>query len=122
MRTGPGASHASSASVAAGRSTSAAYSETRSTSICSSSVGVRSKTPVRGAGGTRVPGRAADPARANVRLAVVTERKPVRVTVKTACSACLRSPTRSRRSLWASRLRPATTSPMGSRDSEVGTP
>ena len=47
--TSAGAAQATSASAAAGRSTSAASSVTTSTSICSSSVGVRSKTPRGGA-------------------------------------------------------------------------
>ena len=103
-----GASQAASASAAAGRTTSAANSVTTSTSICSSSVGVRSKTPWGLAGATRTPGFAGDPDLANVRLAAVIVLKPLRVTVKTTCSAGLRSPTRSSRSLCASRLRPAT--------------
>ena len=103
-----GASQVSLASAAAGRTTSAANSVTTSTSICSSSVGVRSKTPFGWAVAARTPGLPFLPALANVRLALVIVLNPPRVTVKTACSAGLRSLTLSIRSLWASLLRPAT--------------
>ncbi len=53
-----GAVQVSLASAAAGRTTSAANSVTTSTSICSSSVGVRSKVPVAAGGGHPDPGRA----------------------------------------------------------------
>ena len=62
------------------------------------------------------------PAFANVRLALVMVLNPLRVTEKTTCSVCLRSPILSMRSLWASRLRPATRIPMGSRLALLGTP
>ena len=117
FRTVSGAAQASSASAAAGLSTSSASSVTTSTSSCSSSVGVRSKAPVPLAGLGRVPARPDFPARANWRLAAVAVRKPVRVTVNTAVSACLRRPIRSRTSLRASRLSAATAYPIGSRDS-----
>jgi hypothetical protein len=57
------------------------------------------------------------PRRLKVRLADVSVRKPPRVTVKTACSVCLRSPIRSMRSLRATRPRAATAKPIGSRNS-----
>ena len=63
-----------------------------------------------------------EPARENVRLARVIVLNPPRVTVKTACSACLRSPSRSSRSVWARRLSPATRWPIGSRLSLDATP
>ncbi len=103
-----GAAHSSSASAAAGRTTSVANSVTTSTSSCSSSVGVRSNWPLAFVDGARTPSLPREPARAKVRLAVVRVLNPLRVTVNTACSACLRSPSRSSRSVWASRLRPAT--------------
>ena len=57
-----GARHASLASAAAGRTISAANSVTTSTSICSSSPGVRSKSPAFLPGGTRcAPRRASRP-------------------------------------------------------------
>ena len=52
---------------------------TTSTSICSSSVGVRSKTPLRLAAAGRGAGLDLRPALAKVRLAVVTVLKPLRV-------------------------------------------
>jgi hypothetical protein len=108
LSTASGASHASSASAAAGRTISSANSVTTSTSICSSSVGVRSNTPFGRAMGTRTPFCPRLPARENVRPALVTVLKPLRVTLNTTCSAGFRSRTLSIRSLWASRLRPAT--------------
>ena len=103
-----GAAHSASAAAAAGRTTSVANSVTTSTSSCSSSVGVRSNWPLAFVAGGRTPSLPREPAREKVRPALVMVLNPLRVTVKTACSACLRSPSRSRRSVWASRLRPAT--------------
>ena len=120
--TASGAAQASSASAAAGRTTSAANPATRSTSCCSSSVGFRSKTPWAVAAGARTPGTPGAPRLVNARLAVVSVRKPLRVTTWTARSAGPRSPTRSSSSLWASRLRPATSTPIGSRDSAAARP
>ncbi len=114
LRTSSGATQVSLASAAAGRTTSAAYSFTTSTSICSSSLGVRSKSPLPCAAGTRWP-LVALPARANARLAVPTVRNPALVTRKTVCSLVLRRPRRSIRSLWANRFRAATARPIGSR-------
>ena len=75
-RTSGGVAQAVSASAAAGRTTSVASSVTTSTSICSSSVGVRSKTPLAGAAPGRVPALPRLPAVAKARPAVVAVRKP----------------------------------------------
>ena len=117
-----GAAHAASASAAAGRTTSSANSLTTSTSICSSSVGVRSKTPLDEAAATRTPGLPFLPALAKVRLALVMVLNPLRVTENTTCSVCLRSPILSMRSLWASLLSAGDGIPMGSRLALLGTP
>jgi hypothetical protein len=102
------------ASAAAGRTTSAANSVTTSTSICSSSLGVRSNRPFAWAAGTRLPAEAL-PARANARPAAPAVLKPALVTRYTVCSLVLRSPSRSIRSLWANLFNAATASPIGSR-------
>ncbi len=75
LRTSSGASQVSLASLAAGRTTSAANSVTTSRIICSSSDGVRSNCPVLLAAGTRLP-RVALPARANWRPTVPAVRNP----------------------------------------------
>ena len=121
FRTASGAAVASFASAAAGRTTSAANSVTTSTSICSSSVGVRSNLPVLAAAGTRAPAFFL-PARANCRLTAPTVRKPVRVASKTTRSVGLRSPNRSRALVWASLLRRETAYPMGSAFSREASP
>ncbi len=118
-----GAAQSASAPAAAGRTISVASSVTTSTSICSSSVGVRSKTPVDAA----LAGRSAvpvprPPARANVRPAAVATRNPLRVVRNTARSVCLRNPIRSISSLCASRFTAATASPIGSRVSRDDSP
>ncbi len=74
-----GAVQVSLASLAAGRTISSANSPTTSASICSSSPGVRSKSPVFFAEGTRLP-RVARPARAKVRPTLLAVRNPALVT------------------------------------------
>ena len=93
---------------------SAAYSFTTSTSICSSSVGVRSKSPAPAAAGTLVGVPRLRPARANCRLTAPSVRNPVRVASNTTRSVGLRSPNRSSAPVRASRLRTATARPIGS--------
>ncbi len=106
--TSGGVAQAVSASAAAGRTMSVASWVTTSTSICSSSVGVRSKTPLVGVAPGRVPALPRLPALAKARPAMVAVRKPPRVSVNTARSVCLRMPRRSRSSLWASLFMAAT--------------
>ena len=79
LRRSTGAAHSSLASAAAGRTTSAANSATTSAIICSSSPGVRSKSPVFVLAGTRLP-RVALPARLKVRPTAPAVRKPALVT------------------------------------------
>ena len=122
LRTSSGAEHVSLALAAAGRSISSAYSDTTSTSICSSSPGVRSKSPVGGAVATLTPAAPRFPSFLNARLAAVATLKPLLVVVKTTCSLCLRSPSRSISSLDASWFSAATAYPMGSRDSLLDKP
>ena len=95
-----GVVRSASASAAAGRTFSPAKSRTASWNICCSSSGARSKRPL----GLPVFWRAGLPsfwAALKVRAAVVAERNPPFVVVKTIRSNCLRIPIRS------SRLEPA---------------
>ena len=117
--TASGAAAVASASGAAGRSTSAAYSRTTPTSSCSSSVGVRSKSPALAADGTRVGPPLGPRARANCRLTAPRVRKPERVASKTTRSVGLRrfqpnGPKRSSAGVWASLFKNATATPIGS--------
>ena len=110
--------HAVSAVAAAGRSTSAANSRTTSTTICWSSVGVRSNLPVPRAAGSR-DGAASFDAAAKRRVSAPAVRKPVLVASNTTRSVCFRSPNRSIARDFASRFNHATPTPIASRRPRV---
>jgi hypothetical protein len=103
-----------SASAAPGRSTSAANSVTTPTTICWSSVGVRSNRPVPFADGSRA-GLPSLVAAVKLLVNAPAVRNPVRVASNTTRSVCFRNPSRSIARNLASLLSSATPYPIASR-------